>query len=70
MEEVPFYDIRRDASVIRAKVSKKQCPLRPDGKGGKHGFSDGPWNLSYRRFSLTDIGFDVLVSRGTQVGGN
>jgi hypothetical protein len=44
-EEVPFSNITHDAAVIHARVSKKQCPPRPNGREEKHRISEGLWDL-------------------------
>ena len=51
-EEVPFSNISRDAAVIHARISKKQCPPRPDGQDGKHRVSDELWDLMKRCWSV------------------
>ena len=51
-EEVPFSNISRDAAVIHARISKKQCPLRPDGQDGKNRVSDDLWDLMKRCWSV------------------
>ena len=48
-ENAPFSNITRDAAVIHARISKRQCPPRPE---GKNGVSDGLWDLMRRCWSL------------------
>jgi len=50
-EEVPFPNLSRDAAVIHARISKEQCPPRPDGQDPKHSVSDGLWELMMRCWS-------------------
>ena len=51
-EEVPFSSLTRDASVIHARISKKQDPPRPDGQDRKNRVSDGLWDLMMRCWSV------------------
>lgn len=51
-EEVPFSNIIRDAAVIHARISKKQCPPRPEGPDGKNRVSDELWDLMKRCWSV------------------
>jgi len=50
-EEVPFSNLARDAAVIHARITKEQCPPRPDGEDPKHRVSDGLWDLMMRCWS-------------------
>ena len=50
-EEVPFSNLPRDATVIHARISKRQCPPRPDGQDQKNGVSDDLWDLMTRCWS-------------------
>jgi len=50
-EEVPFPNLSRDAAVIHARISKEQCPPRPDGQDPKKRVSDGLWELMMRCWS-------------------
>jgi hypothetical protein len=49
-EKVPFSNVSEDTEVIR--VSKKECPPRPDGKGGRNRVSDELWGLMKRCWSV------------------
>jgi len=48
-ENAPFSNITRDAAVIHARISKRQCPPRPE---GNNSVSDGLWDLMRRCWSL------------------
>ncbi|KAF9653023.1 kinase-like protein [Thelephora ganbajun] len=50
-EEVPFSNLTRDAAVIHARISKRQCPPRPDADR-KDLFSDGLWDLMTRCWAV------------------
>ena len=52
-EEAPFSNITRDAAIIHARISKKQCPPRPDGEVERKRVSDGLWDLVMRCWSIT-----------------
>ena len=47
-EEIPFSHLRRDAAVLHARISKKQCPPRPDGQDPGSLISDDLWELLMR----------------------
>ena len=47
-EEVPFPNLVREAAVVHARISKRQCPPRPDGRDGKDYVSDDLWDLMGR----------------------
>ena len=51
-EEVPFSNLSRDAAVIHARISKRQCPPRPDGRDGKNRVSDDLWELMMRCWTV------------------
>jgi serine/threonine protein kinase len=51
-ENVPFSNITRDAAVIHARISKRQCPPRPDGPEERNRVSDGLWDLMKRCWSV------------------
>ena len=53
-EEVPFSHLTRDAAVIHARLTKKQCPPRPDGQGQKNSVSDGLWDIMMRCWAGPD----------------
>ena len=44
-EKIPFYEHSRDAAVIHARISKRQCPPRPDGHSPRNRVSDDLWGL-------------------------
>jgi len=44
-EKIPFHEHTRDAAVIHARISKRQCPPRPDGPRQRNRVSDGLWGL-------------------------
>ena len=46
-EEVPFSNYAREAAVIHARISKRQCPSRPDGQYQSH-IPDDLWGLMSR----------------------
>ena len=50
-EEIPFSNLSRDAAVIHARISKRQCPPRPDGQDPKNYVSNGLWDLMMRCWS-------------------
>ena len=50
-EEVPFPKLSRDAAVIHARISKEQCPLRPDGQDQRKRVSNELWDLMTRCWS-------------------
>ncbi|KAF9651706.1 kinase-like protein [Thelephora ganbajun] len=50
-EEKPFSNLSRDATVIHARISKRQCPPRPDADR-KDLFSDGLWDLMTRCWAV------------------
>ena len=51
-EEVPYSNLPRDAQVMHARTTKKQCPSRPDGKEPRNRVSDGLWELMMRCWSI------------------
>jgi len=51
-EEAPFSHLSRDAAVIHARTTKRQCPFRPDGQGPKNRVSDDLWDLMMRCWSI------------------
>jgi len=51
-EEVPFSNLPRAAAVIHARISKRQCPPRPDGRDQKNRVSDGLWDLMMHCWSI------------------
>jgi len=51
-EEVPFFNLTRDAAVIHARISKRQYPPRPDGQDKKNSVSDSLWDLMMRCWSV------------------
>jgi len=50
-EKIPFPTLFRDAAVIHARISKEQCPPRPDGPDQKNRVSDALWDLMKRCWS-------------------
>ena len=44
-ERMPFFSTARDAAVLHARITKGQCPPRPNGRDGKDGVSDDLWKL-------------------------
>jgi len=44
-EEKPFSHIRHDGAVVHARITKRQCPLRPD-------VSDSLWDLMMHCWSI------------------
>jgi len=51
-EEVPFFNLTRDAAVIHARISKRQNPPRPDGQNPKNRVSDGLWDVMMRCWAI------------------
>jgi len=51
-EKIPFYEHSRDAAVIHARISKRQCPPRPDGHSPKNRVSDDLWSLMKRCWAV------------------
>ena len=51
-EKIPFYDLPRDAAVIHARISKRQCPPRPGGQDPKKRVSDSLWELMIRCWAV------------------
>jgi len=51
-EKIPFYEHSRDAAVIHARISKRQCPPRPDGHSPKNRVSDDLWSLMNRCWAV------------------
>lgn len=51
-EDVPFSSISRDAAVIHARISKRQCPPRPAGPEEKDRVTDGLWDLMNHCWSV------------------
>ena len=51
-EEPPFSSLTRDAAVIHARISRKQCPPRPAGQDPKNHVSDGLWELMMRCWAV------------------
>jgi hypothetical protein len=47
-EKVPFSHLSHDAAVIHARISRRQCPPRPDGQDPRNRVSDSLWELMLR----------------------
>lgn len=52
-EEMPFSNLSRDAAVIHARISKRQCPLRPSGENPRKHISDELWNYMMLCWSIS-----------------
>ena len=51
-EKIPFSNLTHDAAVLHARITKGQCPLRPDGQDPKNHIPDELWELMMRCWAV------------------